>query len=203
MQSTECANSDRCHRRAAEDADPSDHAPPADDKPPARLPDEGGRIDVELLCEAADCDPPFDPWAVPLLARVVRTLGWTAAGLSVALVGDDRMAQLHRRYRQMADTTDVLTFDLREPVDLEGDTPFSVPLEAELVLCVDEAARQAARLGHETRQELLLYAVHGLLHLAGCDDHEPAAAAEMHRREDALLTALGLPAVYGRDEHVM
>lgn len=157
-------------------------------------------VDIELTFEAGNCTPPFDGWALPLLTAVVRTLGWSAANLSVALVGDEQMAELHQRYKQTTGTTDVLTFDLREPADMEGEAPFAVPLEAELVLCVDEAARQAARLGHETRQELLLYAIHGLLHLAGYDDHEPEAAAAMHRREDELLESLGLPAVYHHDD---
>ncbi len=110
--------------------------------------------------------------------------------LSLALVRDRRMAQLHREFCGVAGTTDVLTFDLRDP--RRG------PTEAEIVLCVDEAARQAQHLGHSLRAELLLYVVHGLLHLAGHDDHEPRAAAAMHRAEDRLLTRLGVGAVYAR-----
>ena len=72
------------------------------------------------------------------------------------------------------------------------------PIDGDLVLCVDEARRRAAELGHDARVELLLYAVHGLLHLAGEDDHEPDAHRRMHEREDAILTGLGLGPVYSK-----
>jgi probable rRNA maturation factor len=62
----------------------------------------------------------------------------------------------------------------------------------EVVLCVDEAARQAAEQGHTVAEELLLYAVHGLLHLCGYDDRTPADFAVMHAREDEILTHIGV-----------
>jgi len=46
------------------------------------------------------------------------------------------------------------------------------------------------------RRELLLYVVHGVLHCLGMDDHDEAAAAAMHRVEDAVLTAIGVGPVY-------
>lgn len=158
-------------------------------------------LEIDMALETPDADPPFDGWAQPLLARLIRLLGWTQGELSLAIVGDATMADLHQRYKNVPGTTDVLTFDLREPQDVgvaAGQTSFDPPLEAELVLCIDEAARQAAGRDHPVRAELLLYAVHGLLHLAGHDDHEPAAAAAMHEREDQLLAVLGLPALYRR-----
>ena len=78
----------------------------------------------------------------------------------------------------------MLTFDLRDDADAD--------LEGDVALCVDEAARRAAERGHPVRDEVLLYAVHGLLHLLGEDDHTPADYARMHAREDALLTAIGV-----------
>src|SRR5690606_1916317 len=82
------------------------------------------------------------------------------------------------------------TFDLRD-----GEAG---ALDGEIVLCVDEAVRQARQRRHDARLELLLYAVHGLLHLLGYDDHDPKDAAKMHRREDELLRAAGLGDVYRR-----
>ena len=76
-------------------------------------------------------------------------------------------------------------------IDLDGE-----PVEGDVVVCVDEARRQAVNRGHEVRAEVLLYAVHGLLHLLGYDDHEPDSAAAMHDREDTLLAALGVGRVY-------
>ena len=65
------------------------------------------------------------------------------------------------------------------------------------MICAAVAAREADRRGHDIRHELVLYAVHGLLHLCGYDDGSAFEARRMHRREDWLLRAVGLPAVYG------
>jgi probable rRNA maturation factor len=67
-----------------------------------------------------------------------------------------------------------------------------VPLDADLLICLDEAARQAQSRGIVIERELLLYALHGVLHCLGEDDHDPVAHEQMHAREDGILTALGI-----------
>jgi probable rRNA maturation factor len=52
---------------------------------------------------------------------------------------------------------------------------------------VETAARQARRLGVPLAAELDLLVVHGLLHLAGYDDHEPRRARRMHARAREIL----------------
>jgi probable rRNA maturation factor len=135
---------------------------------------------------AAEIDPPIKGWLEHHLSRIAVQAGVTGAIISVAVVDDPTMTDLHQRYKSVASTTDVLSFDLRETHD-----PQCPRVEGELVICVDEAARQAAQRGRETRLEVLLYAVHGLLHLLGYDDARPSQARDMHRREDELLTEAG------------
>ncbi len=145
------------------------------------------RIELNIDDDPQD-DPLIAEWLVSQFTRIVALAGAGNAQLSIVLVGDARMAELHEEYLNVSGTTDVLTFDLR-------DDP-AEPVEGEVVICVDEASRQAAVRGHELKMELLLYAVHGLLHLMGHDDHDAQGAAAMHRREDELLTQAGLGAVY-------
>jgi hypothetical protein len=45
-------------------------------------------------------------------------------------------------------------------------------------------------------RELLLYALHGMLHLAGFDDRTARGFATMHRTEDDILTRLGVGPVF-------
>jgi probable rRNA maturation factor len=111
-----------------------------------------------------------------------------AATLSIALVDDAAMIALHGQYLGIAETTDVLTFDLSDE-GAEG-------VDGEIVICVDLAAREAALRQHALADEVLLYAVHGCLHLLGYDDLNAEDAARMHAREDELLTALGVGPVY-------
>ena len=46
------------------------------------------------------------------------------------------------------------------------------------------------------RAQLLLYILHGLLHCAGFDDHDPAEHDRMHTEEDRILTAIGVGPVF-------
>lgn len=111
--------------------------------------------------------------------------------LTIALIDDSRMAAAHEAHCGEAGTTDVITFD-----HTRGEGAATGRLDAELLVCMDEARRAAAARGLPVEHELLLYVIHGVLHCLGHDDHDPAAAAAMHRREDEILAALGLPAVF-------
>ena len=160
-----------------------------DDEPPAGAGDQAAP-GITLSLETDDADPPLAGWLEPMLARAADRAGARIASLSLVVVDDAAMASLHHDHLGLDTTTDVLTFDLRDAADL--------PLDGEIVLCLDEARRQAQRRGHDTRVEVLLYAVHGLLHLLGEDDHADADYQRMHRREDDLLIALGVGAVFDR-----
>ncbi len=134
-------------------------------------------------------------WMGGMLRRVLRELGVKDCRWTITIVGDRDMKALHRRTMGLETTTDVLTFDMRDDArrDREG-----TAVELDTVLCADEARRRAAEGGHRVREELLLYAVHSLLHVQGYDDVTPAKARRMHLREDALLEAIGVGAVFER-----
>jgi len=101
-----------------------------------------------------------------------------SAEVSVAVVDDARIHELNRRYLNHDYATDVLSFVLDErPGHVEG----------EVIVSVDTAVRSAERFGWEPCDELLLYVVHGTLHLTGHDDHDPAALATMREAERQYL----------------
>lgn len=145
---------------------------------------------VDLTLQTNDLNPSLKRWLPREFKRIAAIAGVDAGAVSLVVVDDAAMSELHGQYKGDASTTDVLTFDLRE----EGDDP----IEGDIVLCADEASRQASARGHDTRTELLLYAVHGLLHLMGYDDHRPADYRRMHRKEDDLLKAAGYGAVFAK-----
>ena len=106
--------------------------------------------------------------------------------VSARIVGDESMSEAHRRWCDLDGTTDVLTFHSRE----------SDGLHIDLMVCIDEARRRASEFGHDIRRELLLYAVHGLLHCLGHDDHEAEAYDRMHEEEDRVLREIGVGPVF-------
>lgn len=132
-------------------------------------------------------------WVQARLIDLLPHLPRPVARLDIRLVDDAAMIRLHEEHLDDATTTDVLTFDLSD--EAEGDA-----IEASLVLCVDEAARHADERGHTIERELLLYALHGLLHCAGHDDHDTASHARMHAEEDRLLTLIGVGPTFRDDE---
>ncbi len=106
------------------------------------------------------------------------------------MVDDARMDAYHRRFSGVAGTTDVLTFRGSEgPGEAGGIT-------VDLIVCADEAHRRAREFGHPPEREVLLYAVHGILHCLGHDDHDPAAFERMHAEEDSILEAAGVGATF-------
>jgi probable rRNA maturation factor len=129
----------------------------------------------------------------PLLKKTVALLGIHACEWHIEVVSDTQMKQLHQQHLNDPTTTDVLTFDLRE--DLKN-TREGSSVVLDTVVCADEAKRRGRELGHTPAHELLLYCIHSLLHVQGYDDRTKSGAARMHAREDALLEALGIGAVY-------
>lgn len=139
-------------------------------------------------------------WLTAHARRAAAELG-VLGEVRVRVVDDLAMTHAHQRWRGEEGTTDVLTFDYAAPA-ASGALPVAsrqspvATLDADLLVCLDEASRQAAARGHAPERELILYVVHGLLHCLGYDDHDEAASAVMHQREDEVLTRIGVGATY-------
>ena len=122
----------------------------------------------------------------PLLRRavgsVLRMAGVGTAAISVAIVDDDTISKLNWKYLRHRGPADVLSFPLDERDGLEG----------EVIVSAETAARRAPRYGWTPHDELLLYVVHGTLHLVGHDDRTPRQQAAMQRQEREVLEGLGI-----------
>jgi probable rRNA maturation factor len=93
--------------------------------------------------------------------------------ISVLIISDRRIAALHRRFMNELGPTDVLTFQ-----------------HGEIFISVETALRNARRFGNALARELELYVVHGLLHLNGFDDRDPAGTRKMRAAEKKILHRL-------------
>jgi probable rRNA maturation factor len=119
--------------------------------------------------------------------RILTEEGFSRGAISLAIVDDAAIRPLNARYLGHDDATDVLSFVL------EADQS---SLEGEVVVSAETAVAVAARFGWEAEDELLLYVVHGTLHLAGYDDTSPERRAEMRLREQHHLAQFGLQPHY-------
>jgi probable rRNA maturation factor len=93
--------------------------------------------------------------------------------VSVVLVSDRRIAQIHRRFMNEPGPTDVITFQ-----------------HGEIFISTETAKRQARQFGTSFEHEVRLYIAHGLLHLVGFDDKTLPAAGEMKRRQERLVSGI-------------
>lgn len=109
------------------------------------------------------------------------------AELSVMLVDSPTMADLHVRWMDEPGPTDVLSFPMDELRPGREGEPSPPGLLGDLVLCPEVAGNQARAAGHAMEEEILLLAVHGVLHLLGYDHAEPEQEKEMFALQRQLL----------------
>ncbi len=120
---------------------------------------------------------------LPALLRRVAARIQLAGRATVRLAGEREMRELNRAFRGKDRATDVLSFPLGEK--LPGGR-----YAGDVLICFPVAEEQARRNGQSLGRELLLLAIHGLLHLQG-RDHETdnGEMLELQRRLFAEFAA--------------
>jgi probable rRNA maturation factor len=117
------------------------------------------------------------------------------AELSLLLVDEPAMTELHEKWMGEPGPTDVLAFPMDElrPGHMSGgsdeDGEPDPGLLGDVVLCPAVAERQAVTAGHGTADELELLCAHGILHLLGYDHAEPEEHKEMFGLQAELLNS--------------
>lgn len=154
----------------------------------------------QLETSGEDGEPPESPYQVQLaneqstlpiderlLTKVVRAVFqdslYQSASVSLAMVDDPTMHRLNLEYLNHDYPTDVLSFVLQED---------GVHLEGQLVVSTDTAIENASQYGWSPNEEVLLYVVHGALHLVGFDDQQPEDRKAMRTAEALHLGNLGI-----------
>lgn len=117
------------------------------------------------------------------IRRALAQGGVTRASVSVAIVDDRAIHELNRKFLNHDEPTDVLSFVLEKSAD---------GLDGEIIASAETAIRQAPRFLLNPPEELVLYLVHGALHLSGYDDHTSLQCKEMRRMESIVLAEFGI-----------
>jgi probable rRNA maturation factor len=123
-----------------------------------------------------------------------------SAEISVALLDDAAIQKVNRDFLGHDFPTDVISFRLNHDARESEHGPrfhselssgqTSDPMghvEAELIISTETALREANGHGWSAANELLLYVVHGTLHLCGYDDLSDDARPIMRDRERKFL----------------
>lgn len=129
--------------------------------------------------------------AFPQLASTPRTVE-----LSLRLTGDAEVQTLNNQWRGKDRPTNVLSFPMAEPDELEiaGDGPEVMLGDIVLArgVCEAEAAEKAIPVADHAAHLI----VHGTLHLLGYDHMDDGAAEDMEAREVRALARLGIANPY-------
>ena len=88
-------------------------------------------------------------------------------------VNDAEIAALNKEFLLHDGPTDVITFE-----------------HGEIVISTDRTVAQAGQFKKPLHEELTLYLIHGLLHLAGYDDTSPVPRRAMLRCQKEILQVL-------------
>ncbi len=142
--------------------------------------DDPSLVDVNLLQQAIEC---------------VLAAEQVTGDVTVLITDDETVAKLNQDFLDRSGPTDVLSFPT-----IDDNQDFVLPPEestdylGDIVIALPYTQRQAQQLGRPLSAELALLCIHGVLHLLGYDHATPDEQAEMWRRQDAIMSGLGLPA---------
>ncbi|HEX8620381.1 MAG TPA: rRNA maturation RNase YbeY [Allosphingosinicella sp.] len=122
-----------------------------------------------------------------------------AAEVSVRFTGDDEVRGLNSDWRGKDKATNVLSFPMVEPEQLEslGRAGQGEALLGDIVLAYGVCVAEAEAKGIGIRTHAAHLVVHGMLHLVGCDHERGEAEAEaMEAAERRALASLGIADPY-------
>lgn len=132
--------------------------------------------------EHATVTHPLDRVAIAAAVRAAASVGGCLdCRVGVRVAGDQVIHHINREFLHHDYPTDVISFPYALAVPV---------VEGELIVSIDTAVAQAADAGWSVAEELLLYVIHGTLHLVGYDDLDDADRAVMRQAESKAMSLL-------------
>lgn len=145
-------------------------------------------IQVEVIWDDTVCD-----WAERLSQNRIEQAVHAAAAergfihgtIGIRLTNDQAIHVINVRHLGHDYPTDVISF----PYGCDDE---AASIEGELVASVDTAIENATDADWDAIDELVLYIIHGVLHIGGMDDHEQDDRVAMRTAESNVLNVLGI-----------
>ena len=135
---------------------------------------------------------------IKIVKKVLKHEGVLKAELSIVFLTDRKIRLLNKKFLKRDNATDVLSFDYTEPS--RGDPAKSskrsstspgqsiyAKLEGEVVISAATAYTNARQFNTSPDKEIMLYVIHGILHLLGYDDHSAKDKKRMRGKECELM----------------
>jgi probable rRNA maturation factor len=106
--------------------------------------------------------------------------------VNIILTDDKYITRLNREFLNKNETTDVLSFGMKEGKKL---TPEAEVL-GEIYISLDKAGKQAQEYNQSLQEEVNLLVTHGLLHLLGYDHRKKNQKKKMREKEKKYLSSV-------------
>ena len=119
---------------------------------------------------------------------ILSCLGLNGSGVEVTLVDDAFMRRQNVKFRHNKGTTDVLSFAQLEVAkkNIGAVKVFRGRFLGDVLICLDQARRQAKSQKLAIKKEVLFLLLHAILHLIGYDHHNNTAAIKMQKVESSI-----------------
>ncbi|MCX5666556.1 MAG: rRNA maturation RNase YbeY [Candidatus Omnitrophica bacterium] len=111
-----------------------------------------------------------------IACKVLKILKKDKRELEIIFLSDTAIKRVNGKYKHSNRATDVLSFDLGSC--------------GEILISSDMALKNSRVFNTPLEKELILYVIHGILHLFGYDDEAPKARSKMFRKQDSILEIL-------------
>lgn len=153
-------------------------------------------VSISETIESADEDVP-DPELLQAWAAAAY-LDETPAIASLLVTSADEMQALNKQYRDQDKPTNVLSFPMQSPKEVD------VQLLGDIVLCAEVIRQEAKQQSKSMLSHWAHMVVHGMLHLQGYDHTDNEEAEEMEQLEIRILDQIGFesPYEYSTDEEI-
>lgn len=113
--------------------------------------------------------------------------------ITVTLTNPENIRNINKKYRQIDNPTDVLSFPMYEKEEISEvkQQKYEVIL-GDIVISIPKVEEQAEEYGHSFKRELSYMVVHGFYHLMGFDHMKEEEKAEMREKEENILGKLNI-----------
>ena len=129
---------------------------------PGDFPSHDTGLFLEILNEQEEI-PIEDERIRYVSARILADAGIVSGRLGIVIVDNETIHNLNKDFLRHDYPTDVISFQ----VESEPENGY---LEGEVIVSAEMAQSRAPEFGWSVQEELILYVIHGLLHLVGFDD---------------------------------
>lgn len=150
---------------------------------------------VEIQYEQMEEQKENETIVETVLQTCFATEGLTNTKLYVNVIFTnlDGIQEINRTYRKIDKPTDVLSFPMFEPAEIEALKQKENPVEevlGDIVIATEKVEEQAKEYGHSFQRELAYLLVHGFYHLMGYDHIQEEDKKKMRPKEEFVLEQL-------------